>query len=156
MTGIDYKKLTISIAIPLIAALIGSIFTNSSVGSWFKTITKPWFSPPDWLFGPVWTILFILMGISLYLVWNTKSSKKINAISVFGIQLALNIAWSGLFFGMQEPAYAFIEIIILWVAIAANILYFRVISKTAAYLLLPYILWVTFAVFLNYNIMILN
>ena len=155
----QWIKLAISIAICQLAGIIGSVFTANSVGTWYKTLIKPIFNPPSWIFGPVWIILFVLMGISLYLVWNAKTKDKKTkrtAIAVFGIQLFLNILWSLFFFGLQQPYYAFVEIIFLWVGILASMILFYRISKTAAYLLIPYILWVSFAIVLNYYLWILN
>ncbi|MFH1066003.1 MAG: TspO/MBR family protein [Nanoarchaeota archaeon] len=152
-----FLKLAICILIPLAAGWIGSIFTTPSVNGWYDTISKPLFNPPNWIFGPVWTSLFILMGISLYLVIkNGINAKNRMAVYSFGIQLLLNVAWSFIFFGMHSPAYAFIEIIVLWLAILMNIILFYRISRKAAFLQLPYILWVSFAAVLNYFIYILN
>lgn len=151
-------KLVISIIICLAAGFIGSIFTNRSIPTWYESLKKPSFNPPGWLFGPVWTALFILMGISLFLVWQkglNYNGVKI-ALIVFGIQLILNILWSILFFGLRSPLVAFIEIIILWILILITILIFYPISKAAAILLLPYILWVSFALILNFSLWQLN
>lgn len=150
-------KLIVSLVIPQLAGGIGSIFTAKSVGGWYKTLNYPPLNPPGWIFGPVWTILYVLMGISLYLVWTKESvsGKKI-AFWIFGIQLGLNILWSVLFFGFQRPDLAFLEIIFLWILIAANIWIFYGISKTAGWLLVPYLLWVSFAAYLNYNLWKLN
>lgn len=134
---------------------VGAIFTTPAIASWYATLTKPSFSPPNWLFGPAWTILFLLMAISLYLIWQSKENKKA-ALWVFAIQLALNILWSVIFFGQQQPFIAFIEIIILWLAILMNIIYFYRVNKTAGLLLVPYILWVSFASVLNYVVWQLN
>lgn len=147
-------KLIISILICQAAGFIGSIFTSGSVTTWYITLQKPWFNPPNWVFGPVWITIYLLMGISLYIVWSKKA--KGSYYYIFGIQLALNTAWSFLFFSLKSPFLAFIEIILLWIAILATIIFFLKISKTAAYLLFPYILWVSFAAFLNYNIWMLN
>ena len=154
----DYKKLIASILICLMAGFIGSFFTSPAIPNWYQGIEKPSFNPPSWVFAPVWTSLYILMGIALYLIWVKGLEKKENkiAIGVFGIQLVLNSLWSILFFGLQNPFFAFIEIIILWTAILASILLFYRIDKRAAYLLIPYILWVSFASFLNYTIWTLN
>lgn len=150
-----YVKLVLSILLSFSASLIGSIFTSSSVSTWYLTIQKPSFNPPSWVFGPVWTILYFLIGVSFYLIWiNKKKTKK--AIWIFIIQLVLNALWSILFFGLQSPLAAFIEIIVLWIAILATIISFYKISKHAAYLLIPYILWVSFASVLNFAIMYLN
>jgi len=151
-------KLAASIIICLSAGFIGSIFTADSISTWYAEIEKPFFNPPNWVFAPVWTTLFILMGISLYLVWKrgiAKEGVKI-ALTLFGVQIVLNTLWSILFFGMKSPFLAFMEIIILWAAILLTILKFMKISKTAGYLLVPYILWVSFAAVLNFSIFILN
>jgi len=147
-------KLVISILIPFLASAIGGLFTASSVSTWYVELTKPSFNPPSWIFGPVWTILYLLMGISLYLVWIKKYDKP--AFVVFGVQLVLNALWSILFFGLKVPLYAFIEIVFLWVAILMTIIYFYRINRTSAYLLIPYILWVSFAAVLNLSIFLLN
>jgi len=151
-------KLITSILICQGVGAIGALFTSPAISTWYATIQKPSFNPPSWIFAPVWTFLFLLMGISLYLVWSKgwKDKKIKTAISIFGVQLALNTLWSLLFFPLQSPLYAFIEIIILWAAILMTINAFYKISKLAAYLLVPYILWVSFAAVLNFAIMILN
>jgi benzodiazapine receptor len=151
----DTTKLIISIAIPLAAGFIGSLFTTKSIPKWYTKIRKPSFNPPNWIFGPVWTTLFVIMGIALYLVWTSGKENNI-AIWIFGIQLALNVLWSVLFFGLHSPRWAFVDIIALWLAILATIISFYSVSATASYLLIPYILWVSFATILNWKIMVLN
>jgi tryptophan-rich sensory protein len=151
----NITKLIVSIAIPLLAGFIGSLFTTKSIPNWYATIQKPSFNPPNWIFGPVWTTLFIMMGIALYLVWT--SGKANNAVLwIFGIQLGLNALWSILFFGLHSPLWAFVDIIALWLAILATIISFYSVSATASCLLIPYILWVSFATILNWKIMVLN
>jgi len=152
---IDWKKLIIALIIPQVAGFIGSLFTSPKISSWYITIRKPSFNPPNWLFGPVWTILFLFMGIALYLVWIKKENKKL-AFTFFSMQLFLNILWSILFFGLQSPLLAFIEIFILEILILLTIKEFFKLSKKAAYFLIPYILWVSFAIILNLAIVILN
>lgn len=151
-------KLVYSIAICQLAGLTGSFFTVSSVSTWYSNLIKPGFSPPNWVFSPVWIMLFILMGISLYLVWvkGTKTKEAKIALALFGIQLFLNVLWSIIFFGLRLPFYAFIEIIILWILILFTIISFYKISKAAAYLLTPYLIWVCFAAILNFSIVYLN
>jgi benzodiazapine receptor len=149
-------KLILSILISLAAGAIGSIFTSSAIPTWYAALNKPFFNPPNYLFGPVWTVLYIMMGIALYLVWAKGYKKHKKAINVFGIQLILNALWSVLFFGMRNPLLAFIEIILLWSAILYTIILFHKTSKTAAYLLIPYLLWVSFASVLNFYIFYLN
>jgi len=158
MNKVKIFKLVISVLVCQAAGLIGSVFTAPNIATWYAGVAKPAFNPPNWLFAPVWTTLFLLMGISLYLVFENGLEKKDTrfAVSVFGVQLILNIIWSAVFFGLQNPFLGLVEIIVLWLAILANIVLFCRISKIAGYLLIPYILWVSFAAFLNYNIWILN
>ena len=151
-------KLVTSIFICLFAGFIGSIFTSLSIPTWYATLTKPSFNPPSWIFAPVWTTLFVLIGISLYMVWNKGLQDKKVKISlfIFGVQLVLNVLWSFLFFGLHSPFYAFLEIIILWAAIVLTIVNFFKVSRTAGLLLLPYIFWVSFAAILTFSIWRLN
>lgn len=151
-------KLVTSIFICLFTGFIGSIFTSPSIPTWYATLTKPSFNPPSWIFAPVWITLFVLIGISLYMVWNKGLQDKKVKISlfIFGVQLVLNVLWSFLFFGLHSPFYAFLEIIILWIAIVLTIVNFFKASRTAGLLLLPYIFWVSFAAILNFSIWRLN
>jgi tryptophan-rich sensory protein len=149
-------KLVGCIVLAELAGGIGAIFTTPAINSWYTTLVKPSFNPPNYLFAPVWTVLFALMGIALYLVWESKNKEKTLAYTIFFSQLVLNILWSLIFFGMKATGVAFVEIIILWVAILLNIIYFWKINKYAGILLLPYILWVSFASILNYAIYSLN
>lgn len=150
----DYLVLLVFLALPQLAGFIGSIFTRMSVSTWYVTLQKPVFSPPNWIFSPVWITLFLLMGIAAFLVWKKEGIKL--ALGIFFVQLALNTLWSILFFGLQSPLLAFIEIIVLWFAILATIILFWKVSRTAAYLLLPYVLWVSFAAVLNFSLFWLN
>jgi len=154
---ISYSKLIVSIAICLFAGGIGSFFTMDAIPNWYASLLKPIFNPPNWIFGPVWTTLYILMGIALYLFWTTKAkiSKK-KAYYFFFIQLVLNTFWSIIFFGLQSPFLGLVEIIILWIFILLTILEFNKFKKIAAYLLIPYLLWVSFASVLNLFIYLLN
>ena len=155
MHKISYIKLAGAIVICQLAGIIGSFFTSSSVSDWYPTLSKPAFNPPSWVFAPVWATIFLLMGVSLYLVWTSKKPKR-TALILFYSQLVLNILWSVLFFGLRSPLFAAIEIVVLWAAILATMIYFNRISKPAAYLLLPYILWVSFAAILNMTIAMMN
>jgi len=148
--------LIISIVICQLAGLIGSVFNIASLPTWYAGLSKPSFNPPNWVFGPVWTILFLLMGVSFYLVWNHGFSNSKIALWLFILQLVLNILWSALFFGLRNPGIAFVEIILLWISIAVTIFSFYSISRPAAWLMVPYILWVTFAAVLNFSIWMLN
>jgi len=154
----NWWKFGVSIVLVWIAGGLGSLFTASSVSTWFTTLAKPSFNPPNWLFGPVWTILYFMIGVSLFLVWTTKANKNLKrkAYWIFGIQLVLNSLWSVAFFGAQNPALAFIVIVLLWISILLNIIEFYKIRKSAGYLLVPYILWVSFAAVLNFAIWMLN
>lgn len=151
-------KLITTIGASLLAGGIGSFFTASSLDAWYTNLSKPALNPPSWVFGPVWTTLFILMGIAAFLVWEKVQSNRHarTALFIYGAQLILNILWSVLFFGLRSPGAAFVEIIVLWSAILTTIVFFAKVSKTAAWLLVPYILWVSFASYLNYSIYILN
>ena len=151
-------KLIASIMICQLAGFIGSLFTTPAIQTWYKTLIKPSFNPPNSVFSPVWITLFLLMGISLFLVWqkNLKDRKVKIALFFFALQLSLNILWSIIFFGLKLPFYAFVEIIILWFAILLTILKFLKVSKPAGILLLPYLLWVSFAAFLNFFLWNLN
>ncbi len=155
--SIKIPKLILSIGICLGAGILGSFFTVSSIPTWYAALNKPSFSPPNFVFGPVWTILYILMGISLYLVLSGKrKGERGKAIQIFAVQLVLNVLWSIIFFGMRNPALAFVDIVALWIAIVVTIKYFYSISKVASYLLYPYLVWVSFAAILNYSIWVLN
>lgn len=147
-------KLAISILLPFLASAIGGLFTSTSVSTWYIALNKPIFNPSSWVFGPVWTILYLLMGISFYLLWIKKNDKL--SFILFGLQLSLNSLWSVLFFGLKNPLFAFIEIIFLWLVILFMIIRFYKISKISAYLNIPYILWVSFAAVLNFSIYTLN
>jgi tryptophan-rich sensory protein len=151
-------KLIIAILGSEFAGILGSFFTTPSITGWYQTLNKPEIAPPNWVFGPVWTTLFALMGIAAFLIWKrgwNRRDVKI-ALGIFIGQLALNTLWSILFFGVHSPGSAFIEIIFLWLAILATMIAFSKISKAAAWLLLPYIMWVSFAGYLNYLIWSLN
>jgi tryptophan-rich sensory protein len=152
----NFLKLLLCILICEGAGIIGSIFTTPSIATWYAELVKPSFNPPNYLFGPVWITLYLLMGISLYLIWNAKDKKIMPAVIIFAIQLILNSVWSIVFFGLHSPFYAFIIIVALWIFIVLSIVFFFRIRKTAAYLLIPYICWVSFAAVLNFAIFSLN
>lgn len=154
----DTLRLLGFIAICQLAGLIGALFTFSAIPSWYAYLDKPPFSPPNYLFGPVWTILYTLMGISAYLIYKKGLKKKEvkSALKVFAAQLILNSLWSIFFFGLRNPELAFAEIILMLATIVVTILRFNKISKTAAYLLIPYLLLVSFASILNLSIALLN
>ncbi|MFH1971239.1 MAG: TspO/MBR family protein [Patescibacteria group bacterium] len=154
----NWLKLTISIFLCQLAGIVGSFFTVSAIKDWYAFLLKPAFSPPNWIFGPVWVTLYTLMGISLFLIWKKGLNKKQvkNAFKLFLIHLVFNTAWSIIFFGMRNILGGFVEIIFMLVLIIIIIKKFYKIEKIAAYLLIPYLVWVTFATFLNFNILILN
>ncbi|HMQ80823.1 MAG TPA: tryptophan-rich sensory protein [Ignavibacteria bacterium] len=151
-------KLIFSIIICQLAGVIGSFFTVSNITSWYIDLNKPLLNPPNWVFGPVWITLYFLMGIALFLVWNKGLQSRFNrnAIILFMVQLLLNSLWSIVFFGLHQLLFSIFVIVLLWLLIFINIVQFGRISKTAAYLLIPYILWVSFASYLNIAIYILN
>ncbi len=151
-------KLIIAIAIPLAVGATSGFFTVTGVESWFQTINKPSWNPPNWIFGPVWTTLYAMMGVALFLVWKSDSSDilKKTAFVLFAVQLILNFFWSFIFFDQHQIGWAVIEIIILWFFILLTIFAFGNISKLAAWLLVPYISWVSFATILNYTIWKIN
>jgi tryptophan-rich sensory protein len=153
-------KLVIAIGVAEVAGFIGTFFTAPAIQSrWYASLAKPQLSPPNWVFGPVWTTLFALMGVALWLVWIDRSAApkaRRRAVAIFFVQLALNALWSMIFFGFRSPGGATVEIILLWLAILATMVTLAKISKPAAWLLVPYILWVSFAVYLNFSIWMLN
>ena len=154
----DTLKFVVSILVCQLAGVIGGLFTASSVGTWYAALTKPAFNPPNWLFSPVWITLYALMGIALFLVWRQglQTEGVQIALIVFGLQLALNTLWSLLFFGLKMPFQAFIDIVILWCLILMTLLKFKKISRLAGFLLVPYLLWVSFAAVLNFFLWYLN
>lgn len=145
------------VAISFAAAAAGAAVTSSSVGDWYQTLAKPNWTPPDWLFGPVWSVLFFLMALSAWLVWRRGGWRASPAsLALFGLQLLLNVGWSAIFFGLRSPGLAFGEIVILLVAIAATAVAFWGRSTIAALLLMPYLAWTTFAALLNFAIWRMN
>jgi tryptophan-rich sensory protein len=158
MKPIDYLKLVAAIIGVELVGFIGAIFTMSAIPTWYAHLARPSIAPPNWVFAPVWTALFVLMGIAAFLVWRAgwkRRDVKI-AFAIFVGQLALNVLWSVLFFGLHQLGAAFLELVALWLAILATIGAFSKISKSAALLLLPYILWVSFAGALNVAFWMLN
>ena len=178
----NFFKFIIAVAVSEMAGVLGALFTTPSIQSgWYAGLIKPTLNPPSWVFGPGWTLLYFLVGVSLYLVWKNDFKvansffdpkgrpwnrwserfwrgdwQKANAIAIFAVQYALNIVWSWVFFGLRQPGAAFFVILALWFSIIYLIINFHRISKPAAWLLLPYILWVTFATYLNYSLWLLN
>jgi tryptophan-rich sensory protein len=148
-----------SIIICFIPALIGGLATSSSVTTWYPSLIKPDFTPPNWLFGPAWTVLYLFQGLSLYLIRQTPvkdmAAKKIT-LSFFYLQLGLNLLWSVLFFGLKNPLLALLEIGFLDITVLFTLISAYRLNKTASFLLLPYMGWISFATWLNFQIFILN
>jgi len=151
-------KFILSLSACFIVAALGSWVTVPSISSWYITLVKPDFNPPNWIFGPVWTALFFMMAIAWYLVWTAKGKQKAIVISsgVFLLQLLLNFSWSFLFFFLHQPFLAFVDIIFLWFAILLTMIHFWRVTKLAGQLLIPYLAWVSFAAVLNLSIVLLN
>lgn len=154
----NWFRLIVSIAITEGAGGIGSLFTYKAISTWYVSLNKSPITPPNGIFAPMWITLFLLMGISLYLVWNRGSLFRENrlAFSLFMLQLVLNVLWSVIFFGQKELLLAGVEIVFLWFFILATILEFRLIDRIASYLLFPYLSWVTVATLLNFSILWVN
>lgn len=149
--------LIVSTGICLLVGLSGAIVTATSVREWYPHIEKPSWTPPGAVFGPVWTVLYLLMGVSAWLIWRHAAEiQRRRALWIFAIQLALNSIWSFVFFGLRNPGWAALEIVLLWSAIVATLVAFARISRVAAGLLVPYLLWVSFAAALNLSIWSLN
>jgi tryptophan-rich sensory protein len=153
----DILKLVASVILCQIAGFLGSLFTTPAIPTWYKTLNKPFFTPPNWIFSPVWISLFILMGISLFFVWRRQGHPRLRiALFFFFVQLILNVLWSVAFFGLRSPLLGLIDIVLLWIAILFTILNFLKVSKFAGVLLIPYFLWVSFAALLNFFLWVLN
>lgn len=157
MKRIDIIKLVTAIVLTVVLGAVGGLVTAAEIPAWYAGLNKPSFNPPNWLFGPVWTMLYLLMGISCFLIWKLPVTAQRNkALGLFIIQFVLNFCWSFIFFGMHELGWALIEMGVLWIAILLTIIHFAKLSKTAAWLLVPYIAWVSFAFILNAAIWKLN
>lgn len=150
-------KLLASLAATFFAAFIGSLATTPSVTTWYANLMQPPLTPPGWVFGPVWTLLYLLMAIALYRVWNKPGSPaRLVALGAYATQLILNAAWSQIFFRLHLPGYALFDIVLLGAAIVWTMIAFHRLDKTASYLLAPYLAWVSFATYLNAGIWLLN
>jgi translocator protein len=153
----NIAKLMIAVIIPVAVGGLSGYFTASGVGGWYATLQKPWFNPPNWIFGPVWTALYAMMGVALYLVWKQPPGPARNsAITWFAVQLTVNFFWSFIFFYLHQPGWAFAEIVVMWVLILVTIFQFAKLSTAAAWLLVPYISWVSFAAVLNFTLWRMN
>jgi translocator protein len=151
----DYAGLLGFLAVCLGVMAVGGAITATTVDTWYQTLRRPVFAPPDWLFGPVWAALYIMMAVAAWLAWRREGMRG-SAQPLFAFQLVLNLAWTALFFGMTWIGAALVEIIILWIAIAATAIAFQRISRLAALLLIPYLLWVAYAAALNAGFWAMN
>ncbi len=151
-------KAILAIIVCQLAGIIGTVFTTPAIPTWYAGLVKPALNPPSWVFGPVWTLLYALMGIAAFIIWEKGFGRKDVkvALGLFALQLALNAIWSPIFFGLQNPGLALIVIAFMWIAIVFTIISFSRLSKIAAWLLVPYLAWVSFASYLNASIWMLN
>ncbi len=146
----DWIKLITATLLCVLLGSVGGLVTVAEIPAWYASLNKPSFNPPNWIFGPVWSTLYVVMGISVYLIWKQPVSKERNkALQLFILQFVFNFCWSFIFFGLHATGWAFIEMIALWLLILLTIFHFAKYSKTAAWLLVPYISWVSFALLLN-------
>jgi translocator protein len=154
----DILKLVLSLSIPQLAGLLGAIFTRSSLSNWYRYLEKPSFNPSGRFIAVVWTALYVLMGLSSFLIWRKglNHPRVKGALAIYGVQLSINILWSWAFFYLRSPLAGLLVIPVLWTSILATIIKFRRISRAAAMLLIPYLIWVSFAGYLNYAIWRLN
>lgn len=144
------------VGVSLLAGVVGGALTATAVEAWYPTLVRPWFAPPDWVFGPVWTALYVLMGTAAFLVSRSGGERARTALGVFLGQLALNVAWSGAFFGLRSTLLGLVVIVPLLVAVGATTGLFARIDRRAAALMVPYLLWTAFATALNYRFWALN
>lgn len=156
--SVKWLKLVVSIIITEGAGGIGSIFTYQSIPTWYASLNKSPITPPNWLFAPMWLTLYFLMGIALWIVWSKSKTTegRTVALTLFFIQLALNVLWSLIFFGLQSLLFGAIEIVFLWFFIVATIIEFRSVNRASAYVLFPYVSWVTIATLLNISVLWVN
>jgi tryptophan-rich sensory protein len=158
--GSRSRSLIVLLAFVIIVALasvIASSVTLPQIGDWYADLEKPWFNPPNWLFGPVWTVLYGMIAVAGWLVWRERRLEGARgALGLFGLQLGLNVLWSLIFFGLQQPGLAFMEIIALWIAVCITMVAFWRIRPLAGWLFVPYLLWVSYAAVLNGAVWLLN
>lgn len=153
------SKTIVAALISLVLGSLGGLVTTPAIPTWYAYLNKPFFSPPNWLFGPVWSVLYLLIGVSFALIWNKYKrgdKKSTNAMKLFGIQFLLNLIWSPVFFGLKNLFLAFIIIALMWYFLFKTIKAFAKIEKKASYLLYPYLAWISFASLLNFSVWILN
>lgn len=158
MTAKLFIRIALAMGVCLFIGFVASLATQTSIVDWYPSLAKPWFNPPNWIFGPVWILMYVLMGVAAGIVWSKGFYHKWvkTGLYHFGFQLLLNGAWSLLFFGLKEPLWALIDIIALFIFLLLTIKWFKIVSNTAAYLLIPYAVWVLFAAALNFEIWRLN
>jgi translocator protein len=153
----DWLALGVSIAVCFAAAGVGSMFTTPEIGGWYARLAKPSWTPPNWVFGPTWSALYLMMAVAAWLVWRESGLRAAALpLAVFAVQLVFNMLWSIIFFGMHRAGPAFVDIVLLWGAILVTIILFWRVRAMAGALLLPYLLWVTYASALNYSIWKMN
>lgn len=153
----DFLVLAGWLALCFVVAGLGGAATSTSVSTWYLELEKPSWNPPSWVFGPVWTVLYAMMAVAAWLVWRVPPSTERSAgLRVFGVQLALNLLWSCVFFGLRNPGWAFLEVVLMWTAIAVTMRCFLRLSRPAGWLLAPYLAWTTFAATLNFTLWMLN
>lgn len=154
---LQWLILVVFVVVCLGAAGLGAAWTNTSVATWYSTLAKPSWNPPNWVFGPVWTCLYLAMAVSAWLVWRQQGMVGARTpLLIFTGQLILNAAWSFIFFGLRNPGLALVDVVLLWLSILATILAFRRVSTWAAALLVPYLAWVSFATVLNWTLWRMN
>ena len=152
-----FIPLAVSIGVPFAAGILGNAVSRDRLDTWYKGLKKPWFNPPNWIFGPVWSLLYICMGTSSFLVWSQGGfSAQALPLAVYGAHIAFNAAWTPLFFAAKRMDLAFVDIALMWGSLASSIYLFYPVNRTAAFLLVPYLAWVSFAALLNYKIWRLN
>jgi tryptophan-rich sensory protein len=157
MKAIHIGKLLVSLLLPLGIGAVAGMFTAKAIPDWYATLNQPSFNPPNWVFGPVWTTLYILLGISLFLIWKMEAGKARNlAILIFMLQMMLNFAWSFFFFYFKTIGLALLDILALWIMILVMLIHFYKLKPMAAYINIPYLLWVSFATVLNAAYYFLN
>ena len=157
MTKSQFLKLIVALVVPLSIGAFAGMFTTEAIPGWYASLNRPSFNPPNWIFGPVWTTLYLLMGVSLFIIWKQEKSKERNlAIVTFFVQLVFNFAWSFIFFYFNYIGLALIEISLLWLSIVIMLVQFYKIKPLAAYLNIPYLMWVSFASALNLSYFLLN
>ena len=157
MTRKSIPVLLLLLALPLVLGFIAGQVTATNIPTWYTSINKPWFNPPSFIFAPVWTTLYLLMGYASYRIWQRQDGNRIYLpLSLYFSQLALNFLWTFLFFGYHRPDLALAEMLLMWMLILLTIIHFARIDKAAAWMLVPYISWVSFASILTYYIMVLN